>query len=267
MPELPEVNTLAVALNKQLLGDSIKNWQRLSPRLRCPIPGAEDAASLIGKPVKAVKRIAKSLYFDFGCKLLLHVHLGMTGSFNLTEEESSELRHEHLRIKLASGRVLSYFDPRRFGVIELCSLPEVLVVEPFVGNLTDKYLASLCRRSERSIKSLIMDQQILAGLGNIYATEALFVAGILPFRAASSLAGLELLRLTRAIIEVTDAAVKSGLHSLEPDYLVNADTTHFPIITNVYGQQTKLCPKCHSGIIKRQIIAGRSSCYCPLCQK
>lgn len=266
MPELPEVNTLSVALDRQLKGDSLKAWHKFSPKLRLPIPDGKAVVKLMGRTISAVKRVAKSMYFSFGLEEHLHVHLGMTGGFVLDERNGERLAHEHIRMELASGRFLHYCDSRRFGVVELAKMPDQPVCEPFAGSLTWQCLAEICQRSNRSIKALIMDQSLIAGLGNIYASEALLESGILPFREAASLSDAEIKKLCNACIRVIDRAVKSGLKSLKPDYRIDGNTTHFAIVTHVYGREGQACGLCGIGQIMRVVIAGRSSCYCPACQ-
>lgn len=244
MPELPEVNTLAVALNKRLVGDAIKKWQRYSTKLRVVIPEDSAVEELRGREIAAIRRVAKSIYFDVGTDRCVHVHLGMTGYFVLSQNPCARLAHEHLRIELISGRLLHYCDPRRFGVIELARFPENAVVEPFAGSLNWQYLTGKCQRSRRTVKTLIMDQSVIAGLGNIYAAEALLDSGILPLREACSLTTSEVKGLCKSIIKVIDFAVRAGLKSLEPEFRIDADTTHFPIVTNVYGKEGEICVKC-----------------------
>lgn len=267
MPELPEVNTLVAALNRQLTGDSFKCWHRLAPRLRVPIPGPEDIAPLIGRPICAVRRVAKSIFFDFGQMLCLHVHLGMTGFFRLAQNADSRLKHEHLRIELTGGRILSFYDPRRFGIIDLRVLPENPVVEPLDEAMTAEFLFAAASGRRVPIKGLLMDQKIIAGLGNIYAGEALFEAGILPFRSSNSLSFEDVRCLVDAIRRTVEAAVNAGLTSLSPAFRVNAATTHFPVTMKVYGETGQPCPRCRKTVIRREVICGRSSFYCPECQR
>lgn len=266
MPELPEVNTLVLALEKHLIGDSICEWQSYSPRLRRPVPACSVAEEIINQPIISIKRIAKSIYFDFGRSVYLHVHLGMTGSFLLQSTEAAKEKHEHLRIVLKSGKILSYIDPRRFGVIELVCLPEKNVCEPTERSLTSSFLKKQCSGSEKSIKSLIMDQSVIAGIGNIYASESLLEAGILPFREAGSLSDAEHKKLAASIVKVIKRAVRAGAESLKPEYRIDSQTTHFEIDVKAYGREGQLCGKCHQGLIMNARIAGRSSFFCPICQ-
>jgi formamidopyrimidine-DNA glycosylase len=267
MPELPEVNTLAIALEKRLRGDGIAEWQRISPRLRQPIPDADAVQKLIGKRIIAVRRVAKSIYFDFGNTDFLRIHLGMTGYFLLSDKLPVDVKHAHLRILMVSGRILTFCDPRRFGAIEIVAFPGQKVVEPFAGELTANYLTAVCANRSCSIKSLLMDQQIIAGLGNIYASEALFKAGVRPDRAAGSLKPREIKTITRACIEVIDDALSAGINSLSQQPEINRDTTHFEIDTRVYDQQGTKCRQCRRDTIEMIRISGRSSYYCPACQR
>ena len=267
MPELPEVNAVAMAMNELLAGDAIAGWHRLSPKLRRAMPTKAEFARLLGKPLVAVKRVAKSIYLDFGVALFLHAHLGMTGSFTLADQPPVDLKHEHLRLSLLSGRVLSFCDPRRFGIIELVTGMPVRVVEPFAGELTAEYLTECCQ-SGRSIKSLIMDQSIIAGVGNIYASESLLLAGVRPDRPADSLAQAEVAAVVAGLVTVIAAAIASAerqqrLHGLH----LNSQTAHFPIVTHVYSRAGELCGLCARGEVASLRIAGRSSFFCPICQK
>ncbi len=268
MPELPEVQAVASAMNRLLAGDAIAGWHRFTPRLRREIPTAAEAAELLDRPFDGVRRVAKSLYLDFGLERYLRVHLGMTGYFVLAAGDSGKLGHEHLRLELASGRVLSFCDPRRFGVIEICTLPDEITIEPFAGELTADYLAEFCRKSRRSIKSLIMDQSIVAGPGNIYASEALFLAEIRPDRQACSLSETELQAVVAGLIEVVARAIASADAQMQLNGpFLNSETPHFPIDTKVYGRSGEKCCRCRTGLISAVRIAGRSSFFCPVCQK
>ncbi len=268
MPELPEVNTVAAALRHFVAGEKLAGWQRLAPRLRRPIPDSKQVKALFGSELRQVLRIAKSIYFDFGFEQALHIHLGMTGFFTLPEKSARPEKHEHLRLEFASGKILAFSDPRRFGVIELVPLPHKRVPEPLTGDLDAKYLAAACRGSARSIKSLIMEQQIIAGAGNIYASEALFGAGIRPDRTAGSLNGREIKALTASLIRVIETAIASGLdYQQKQGWFLNAETTHFPIETKAYGRAGQSCETCGRGPIENIRIAGRSSFFCPICQK
>ncbi|MGM0601139.1 MAG: Fpg/Nei family DNA glycosylase, partial [Candidatus Rifleibacteriota bacterium] len=241
MPELPEVNTIVLALDQQLAGDSVVGWNSRCEKLRKKLPDKKQADKIIDKRIRTIFRRAKSIFFEFTEGSYLHIHLGMTGFFVLSERRKKYEKHEHLRLTLKSGRILSFFDPRKFGVVEIIGELPKKVVEPFESSLTIKHFISLCRKSNRAIKNLIMDQKKIAGLGNIYANEALFNAKINPNSSASDLNLTQVRRLYKAMLLVIDKAVKAGQKSLMPDYKINRDTTHFEIETNVYGQKGEIC--------------------------
>jgi formamidopyrimidine-DNA glycosylase len=268
MPELPEVNTVAAALQHFFAGETLAGWQSLTPRLRRPIPDRDQVKDLFGAELGQVVRIAKSIYFDFASELALHIHLGMTGFFSMPGKSAKPEKHEHLRLEFTSGKILAFSDPRRFGVVELAQLPLKRVPEPLAGALDAEYLAAACKGSGRTIKSLIMDQQIIAGAGNIYASEALFGAGIRPDRTAGSLAWHEIKALNASLIRVIETAIASGLdYQRKHGWFLNSETTHFPIETRVYGRAGELCEKCGRSSVENIRIAGRSSFFCPVCQK
>ena len=266
MPELPEVNTVVAALDYHIAGDEVVSWKPSCKKLRKELPTEKQATGILKQKIKRIFRIAKSIFFEFTGKYYLHVHLGMTGFFALSEQRKKYEKHEHLRLILKSGKILSFFDPRKFGVIEIVDrLPEK-VPEPFSKSLTLEYMTALCNKSNRPVKSLIMDQKKIAGLGNIYANEALFKAGVNPQTAASYLNSQQVARLYHSILLVIDKAIKSGLKSLKPDYKIDRNTAHFEIETLVYGQKGELCSKCKSAKIKKIIVGGRGTFYCPVCQ-
>jgi len=268
MPELPEVNTVAAALQHFFAGEKLVGWQRLALRLRRPIPDDGQIKALFGTELRQVLRIAKSIYLDFGVEQSLHIHLGMTGFFSMPKKSAKPEKHEHLRLEFASGKILAFSDPRRFGVVELVPLPQKRVPEPMIGCLAARYLAAACKGSGRSIKSLIMDQHIIAGVGNIYASEALFGAGLHPERPAGTLTGGEIKALSASLVRVVEAAIASGLEYQQKNgWFLNSETTHFPIETKVYGRAGQSCEKCGRSQIEVIRIAGRSSFFCPVCQK
>lgn len=267
MPELPEVNTVTLALKHHLQGDKICEWQRLSPKLRRPLPDAHEVAGLLQQKIVKVFRQAKSIFFAFGNGQYLHFHLGMTGFFSLSEKNMAPVKHEHLRVFLESGRCLSFHDARRFGVVELLSALPKPVPEPLKNDLTLDCLKKILRKGKRPIKTTIMDQSLIAGVGNIYASEALFAARILPDRPSSSLTANEVKRLHQALLKVIGRSIESGLQSLLPNFTLDRHTAHFDIETLVYGQAGTTCPQCGKAIIENLCLAGRSSFFCPNCQK
>ncbi len=267
MPELPEVNTLALALDHHFRGDTIVGWQIFCKKLRRPLPSQHQAKAVINKKIVRIFRRAKSIYFAIADGPFLHVHLGMTGYFKMYNASAGKGKHEHLHIRLKSEKILGFFDPRKFAVVELLSSIPVTVIEPVPNSMSVDYLKKICQKTTRPIKNLLMDQGKIAGIGNIYASESLFKSGILPDRPACSLSKTEVSKLYKEIISVIKASLKSGIASLQPDYEINEETTHFPIQTLVYGRHGQKCCRCPDGIIERMVLAGRSSFFCACCQK
>ncbi|MFZ5952052.1 MAG: Fpg/Nei family DNA glycosylase, partial [Candidatus Rifleibacteriota bacterium] len=189
------------------------------------------------------------------------------GFFVLESETRGAEMHKHLQLQFKSGRCLSYHDPRRFGVIEIIEKLPKRVPEPFSGDLTVEWLKQCSESTDRPVKCLIMDQDVIAGLGNIYANEALFRAGIRPDRPADSLSSGQLKKLTHEIIAVVENAVNAGIASLQPYFSVGPDTTHFDIETLVYGLNGQNCPVCRRYQLQKMTLSGRSSFFCPGCQK
>ena len=265
MPELPEVNTLAVALARQLHNDSISSWQRLSPKLRKLIPDAAEAASVTCRKIKSVKRVAKNIFIDFGGQHLLKIHLGMTGYFCLTRQQPEAFKHAHLQLLLASGRTLTFCDPRRFGSIEVTSLPAARVVEPFAGELTPAYLKVACGGRECSIKAWFMDQQVIAGLGNIYACESLFLAQIHPCRRCFTLNSAEAGHLAGAIKKVLKVAVHHKGTTFADFMDSDGNPGENQNYLMIFQREGEGCVRCGE-TVRRFRQGNRSSFYCSNCQ-
>jgi len=281
MPELPEVETIARGMDKRVAGDTIESvWLGEKPE---PLksPAREIAAVLEHARIAKVRRIGKHIVFDLTRmprntrgKPLPHgqwiVHLGMTGRMQVADPHDELLKHTHAVLKLKSGRELRFVDPRRFGRLSVVRLGDSASKgfaapgdEP-LDSQVDRFTA-LFRTRKTPIKSALLNQKLLSGVGNIYADESLFRAGIRPRRRAASLTRDELRRLHLALKEVLREAIKLGGSSVS-DY-VDADGREgfFQLQHRVYGREGEPCLVCATPI-KRVIIAGRSSHYCPHCQ-
>ena len=281
MPELPEVETIARGMDKRVAGDTIESvWLGEKPE---PLksPAREIAAVLEHARIAKVRRIGKHIVFDLTRmprntrgKPLPHgqwiVHLGMTGRMQVADPHDELLKHTHAVLKLKSGRELRFVDPRRFGRLSVVRLGDSASKgfaapgdEP-LDSQVDRFTA-LFRKRKTPIKSALLNQKLLSGVGNIYADESLFRAGIRPRRRAASLTREELRRLHVALKEVLNEAIKLGGSSVS-DY-VDADGREgfFQLQHRVYGREGEPCLVCATPI-KRVIIAGRSSHYCPRCQ-
>src|SRR5271155_3826557 len=194
------------------------------------------------------------------------VHLGMTGRLQVCEPQSEVLKHTHAILKLASGRELRFVDPRRFGRLSVARAGgfEAGGIEPLEADL-DRFLV-LFRGRKTPIKSALLNQKLLRGVGNIYADESLFRAGIRPRRRAASLSREELRKLHRAVQEVLREAIALGGSSISDYVDSDGEEGFFQLQHRVYGREGEPCLTCKTPI-KRVVIAGRSSHYCPKCQK
>jgi formamidopyrimidine-DNA glycosylase len=284
MPELPEVETIARGLADRVSGDVIESvWLGSKPE---PLksPAHEIAATLEKKRIANVRRVGKHIVFDLENvetkpargKRNKHsrapatvaaqwiVHLGMTGRMLVCEADTEISKHTHAVVKLASGRELRFVDPRRFGRLSVAQGFEANGSEPLEIKLDD--FIALFQGRKTPIKSALLNQKLLSGVGNIYADEALFRAGIRPRRRASSLTKEDLKRLHSALRQVLKEAIKLGGSSVSDYVDSNGEEGFFQLRHRVYGREGEPCLVCKTPI-KRIVIAGRSSHYCPKCQK
>lgn len=270
MPELPEVETIARGLNKRVVGDMIESvWLGSKPE---PLKSSasEIAAALQSKRITGVRRSGKHIVFDLlptsngANPAQWIVHLGMTGSMQVCSPDSDRQKHTHAVLSLASGRELRFIDPRRFGrlsVIEEFAPPGAEPLE-----ISPQDFAKLFRRRKTPIKSALLNQKLLSGVGNIYADESLFRAGVRPRRRAASLTKQELALLHKALRRVLQEAIRLGGSSISDYVDANGDEGFFQLKHRVYGREGKPCLVCKTPI-KRIVIASRSSHYCPKCQR
>lgn len=280
MPELPEVETVKRGLNQQIQKFSkIHSLRFLSPAIRNDLPFTK-APQASGQRILKISRRAKYLLFELDDLLLLS-HLGMTGSWRFENfcqlsdlDESPKLRdHDHIEICLEDGRVLVYRDPRRFGQFEILQKQGGLArrfknlgPEPLdEGEFTGDYLFNETRKRKAPIKSLIMDQQIVVGVGNIYASEALFLAGINPNTAGDKLTLKAAKNLVYSIREVLGDAIEFGGSTISDFRQAGGSEGYFQNIHLVYNEAGYPCAECDSTISSR-VIAGRSTYWCPKCQ-
>jgi len=282
MPELPEVETIARGLASRVSGDVIESvWLGQKPE---PLksPPREIAAALEHSRIATVRRMGKHIVFDLepngkGQVRLAKaaggqtqaqwiVHLGMTGRLQVCEPQAEILKHTHAILKLASGRELRFVDPRRFGRLSVASAGgfDAGGIEPLEADL-DRFLA-LFRGRKTPIKSALLNQKLLRGVGNIYADESLFRAGIRPRRRASTIAREQLARLLSAVKEVLREAIALGGSSISDYVDADGEEGFFQLQHRVYGREGEPCLVCKTPV-KRIVIAGRSSHYCPKCQK
>ena len=276
MPELPEVETIARGLDMRVSGDVIESvWLGSKPE---PLKSTakEIAAVLESKTISRVRRVGKHIVFELGSAKARNgkdglpkqaqwiVHLGMTGSLRVCPPEAEREKHTHAVLQLSSGRELRFVDPRRFGRLSVIEKFEAPGAEPLDIRFED--FATLFRNRKTPIKSALLNQKLLSGVGNIYADEALFRSGIRPRRRAASLTRDELKKLHSALKKVLREAIRSGGSSISDYVDADGDEGFFQLKHRVYGREGKPCLVCKTPI-KRVVIAGRSSHYCPRCQK
>lgn len=268
MPELPEVETTRRGIAPHVLGKRITQVIVREPRLRWPI-AAELPRHLVGRSIIAVRRRAKYLLFGVGEGTLI-VHLGMSGSLRLLDPATPPRKHDHIDIVFEGKYALRYHDPRRFGTLLWTTSPDThpllkdLGPEPW--DLTGEYLYARARGRRQSVKNFIMDSRTVVGVGNIYAAESLFVAGIHPRRAAGRISLESYRRLAAAIVEVIDMALEAGGTTLRDFLNANGEPGHFRQWLRVYERADKPCRVCSTSI-RRLVIVGRAAYYCPRCQK
>jgi formamidopyrimidine-DNA glycosylase len=282
MPELPEVETIARGVNNRLQGDRIVEVWFDSHREPFKTPPARQAKGLEGRAILAVHRTGKHIVCELGAargSFLSEretnpdaqwiVHLGMTGRLLVTTPEAPLAAHTHARLSLASGRELRFVDPRRFGRLEFRDLgrsPSFIApgVDPLA--VTAEEFVQLFHPRRLAIKAALLNQKLLSGVGNIYADESLFRAGIRPRRVSSLLTRRELDRLRLALREVLEDAIRLGGSSVS-DY-VDADGARgfFQLEHCVYLRTGLPCRRCQTPI-RRIVLAGRGTHYCPHCQR
>lgn len=275
MPELPEVETVVRALRPRLEGRQILRAQAFAARLRQPLC-PEDFAAMSGRTVLAVRRRAKYIVCELSGAQLLLLHLGMTGACRIVPAELPRAQHEHVLWWLDNGQTWRFCDPRRFGLVELHpwprpeALPACLAElgpEPLGPDFDGAALHALCRERGRPIKVLLMDHTVLAGVGNIYASEALHRAGIAPGRAAGGLTRSRCERLAQSVREVLLEAIAAGGTTISDYRDPDGQEGHFARELRVYDRAGTLCPRCRRGRIRRSVLAGRSTYHCPVCQR
>jgi formamidopyrimidine-DNA glycosylase len=294
MPELPEVETVRRGLEPILVGNAFARVEQRRPNLRFPLP-RRFAERLSGRKVEALDRRAKYLLARLDDGEVLVMHLGMTGRFSIDRANgqtnapghfahpiADAPKHEHIVFHLGDGTLIRYSDTRRFGLMDLVpankldsyALFKGLGIEPLSKSFTTEWLAPKLKGKATSIKAALVDQRLIAGLGNIYACEALFKARVSPLRLTGSLATRsgkptpKTAALVAAIKAVLKDAIKAGGSSLRDYKRADGSLGDFQHRFKVYGREGKKClTKGCSGTVRRIVQGGRSTFYCPACQR
>ncbi|MGC9270245.1 bifunctional DNA-formamidopyrimidine glycosylase/DNA-(apurinic or apyrimidinic site) lyase [Acidiphilium sp.] len=275
MPELPEVETVMRGLAGCLQGERIAAARLDRGDLRWPVPDGF-VQMIVGARVDGFRRRGKYMFMRLDRAVSVLIHLGMSGRMTI---DRAPLAHQHLTITTDRGRVVGFVDPRRFGALDLVAtagedghrLIVALGPEPLEAAFTARVLAAALAGKATPVKSALLDQSVVAGLGNIYVSEALFRAGISPYRLAGTLKGVEVKRLVAAIKAVLTEAIAAGGSSLRDYVQPSGALGYFQNEWKVYGKEGQPCDHCPGkplcAGIERSVQANRSSFWCPRVQK
>ena len=273
MPELPEVETVKRAISPMTTGKLIIQVVVGSKGLRWPFPQSLET-SLKGQRCRAPLRRGKYILIPVSNGRVLLIHLGMSGSIRMFPNRPNLQKHDHFALGFQGGQWLVLCDPRRFGFVDLFCESEIeshwllknLGPEPLSEDFTVDYLLAQSVRKKCTIKSLLLDQTKVAGIGNIYAVEALFIAGISPKRQARNIKRARAERLVPAIKSILLKAIEAGGTSLRDHIQPSGEIGYFTQSLNIYGRSGEHCVKCGS-IVKEIKQTGRTTFYCSLCQR
>ncbi len=276
MPELPEVEVLRRSLEPRLLGQRIEQVEVRSPALREPL-NRRSLGRLAGRRIEALRRRAKYLLIDLEGNSTLVIHLGMSGRFTMVPADAPVDKHEHLAFHLAAPEGepsrLRLVDPRRFGLA--FALPRQrletdrhfahLGVEPLGDELTAEYLRAAAGKRRGPIKSFLMDARVVVGVGNIYASEALWLSRVHPRRSVARIGAATWERLREAVRDVLGQAIEEGGTTLNDFTDGEGNAGYFQVSLTAYGREGKPCERCQR-TLRRIVQSNRSTFYCPGCQ-
>jgi len=275
MPELPEVQTVVNGIKSKINKHKILRFKKYISKLRYPIQ-KNLSSKVESSTVTTVFRRAKYIIINLSNNRSLVIHLGMSGRIIIVKNNKKKFKHTHFSILFNKNLVIQFIDPRRFGYIfvtETASLERHrffvnLGVEPLIRQFNDRYLLNVTKNKKSPIKNIIMNQKYIVGVGNIYASEALFMSGIHPFRLGKDITKRDCVKLVRAIKSVLKKSIKLGGSSINDHTMVSGKMGYFQNKLYVYGKEGSKCAKrsCQSPII-RIVIAQRSSFYCSECQR
>lgn len=273
MPELPEVETVRRTLEQLVLGKEIKEVFVFWPKIiKKPEQVEQFQDALVGQTIRTIGRRGKFLIFTFDDYSMVS-HLRMEGKYMLFQKEEPYDKHTHVVFSFTDGSELRYQDVRKFGTMHLfakgeerSSLPLVnLGPEPLTSDFTVGYLCEQLKKTGRKIKPVLLDQNIVVGIGNIYVDESLFRAGIHPERTASSLSDLEVKKLHQEIVATLSEAVEKGGSTIRSYINSQGQIGLFQLELYVYGRKGEFCKKCGTPI-EKLVVGGRGTHICPSCQ-
>ncbi len=276
MPELPEVEVICRGIRPYLTNRTIIKIYHNGKELRQKVPITAMNRELVGNRIVTVERRAKYLLIHFETSALLAIHFGMTGNLGIFAPGTPIAKHDHVRLLLDNGTELRFNDTRRFGSLNIIDPEEQITLEedffkntgpePFADDFNGKYLQLLARGKNQPVKTFIMTNRTVAGIGNIYANESLFAAHIRPTRRIKSISLKSWNRLASEIRKVLKHAISCGGSTISNFVNASQERGYFQMNFKVYGRAEEDCLTC-STTIKKQVIGGRASYYCPKCQK
>ena len=266
MPELPEVQTVVTTLAPRVLARRIARAVHVRADMVTPA-GFDFAAAVAGRTIASLSRRGKRIIYRLDDGNSFFIHLGMTGRLSIEPHDAPPAPHTHLRLDLGRGEEMRFRDPRRFGEIRWLGAAtgdETIGPEPLT--LRAAQLAARLRKTKRAIKNTLMDQSVVAGLGNIYVDESLFAAGIHPLARADKLSAEQITRLTKSIKRVLRHAIRHRGSTLRDYVDAEGGKGAFQLLHSVYDRAGRPCRNCERPI-KRIVLGGRSTCFCPSCQR
>ena len=270
MPELPEVETTRRGIEPHLLKQTVAQVVIRNRNLRWPI-SRQLASDIKNQTIQSIDRRGKYLLLKTD-KGSLIIHLGMSGSLRIVNSDTPVNKHDHFDLQMKNGQCLRLHDPRRFGAVLWTRKPpqqhkllSALGPEPLQDQFNAEYLFNRSRKRKQSIKTFIMDSKTVTGVGNIYASEALFLAGVHPKAIAGRISRVRYEKLVAAIKSVLQAAIQQGGTTLKDFTQSDGKPGYFKQQLNVYGREAEPCPNCGTPI-KQLTLGQRASYYCPRCQ-
>ena len=274
MPELPEVETITNALKKAIVGQKIAKINTFFPKLRYVLT-LHTEEQLLNQEIVEIYRRARYTIIELKNQFAITLHYGMTGSVRICDPKDTRRKHEHVCFELSSGKSLRFEDPRRFGHISHCKLPakhalphelSSLGIEPLSEQFSGRYLYELLKKRQVPIKTALMENKTVVGVGNIYANESLFASRINPQTKANQITVKKLNLLVKNIKVILKQAIAAGGTTIADFKGLNGQEGKFDINLKVYGRTNEPCVICTTPIAKIK-QSGRSTFYCPKCQK
>lgn len=274
MPELPEIEVLRRSLAPHLVGDRIERVEVSNPGLREPVKVRELARRVSGRTVTGLRRRSKYLLIDLLGGQTLVVHLGMSGRLTLVPAGTPPELHEHVAFHLRSGRRLRLRDPRRFGLVFAVATVRLerdrhfaeLGVEPLEEGFSGESLRRSAEGRRGPVKAFLMDAGVVVGVGNIYATEALFRAGVHPARSVARISRERWERVAESVVDVLKLAITQGGTTLNDFADGEGRSGYFQVSLAAYDREGEPCLTC-GALVRRLVQSGRSTYYCPRCQR